>query len=124
MLRVDRRHPPKSVDDAYSNRFTPRRPGSNWSAINIAKVAELKKQKRMTPAGLAAFAKRTEAKSRIYTYEQQASPTFDKALEKKFKANKKAWDVLPGPGAVLPQADDRWVNMAKQAETRCAGWTS
>ncbi len=45
-------HPP----DAYSNRFTPRRPGSNWSAINIKRVAALKKLKRMAPAGLAAFA--------------------------------------------------------------------
>ena len=51
----------KVSDEAYTNRFTPRRAGSNWSAINIAKVEELTKQKRMQAAGVAAFAKRTEA---------------------------------------------------------------
>lgn len=44
----------KHSDVAYSNRFTPRRPGSNWSGINIAKVAQLTKEKRMQPAGVAA----------------------------------------------------------------------
>ena len=57
----------KHSEIAYSNRFTPRRPRSNWSAINIARVEELTRLKRMQPAGLAAFAKRTEAKSRIYS---------------------------------------------------------
>src|SRR5215203_2272939 len=57
--------------EAYANRVTPRRPGSNWSAINIARVEELTSLKRMQPAGLAAFSKRTEARSRIYTYEQK-----------------------------------------------------
>ena len=57
----------KHSEIAYSNRFTPRRPTSNWSAINIARVAELTRLGRMTAAGLAAFAKRQERKSRIYT---------------------------------------------------------
>src|SRR5687767_12647361 len=61
----------KHSENAYSNRFTPRRPGSNWSAINIKRVEELTKLKRMQPAGLEAFAKRTDAKSRVYSYEQQ-----------------------------------------------------
>jgi uncharacterized protein YdeI (YjbR/CyaY-like superfamily) len=67
----------KHGEDAYTNRFTPRRPDSNWSAINIAKVAELTRQKRMRPGGLAAFAKRTAAKSRVYTYERQGAPAFE-----------------------------------------------
>ncbi len=57
----------------------------------------------MQPAGLAAFAKRTEAKSRIYTYEQKDEPIFDPALEKIFKANKKAWEFFCRLAAVLPQ---------------------
>ena len=73
----------KVSDEAYTNRFTPRRAGSNWSAINIAKVEELTKKKRMQAAGLAAFAKRSEAKSRIYSYER-VSVEFAKPLEKKF----------------------------------------
>ena len=73
----------KHSEIAYSNRFTPRRPTSNWSAINIAKVAELTRLKRMQPAGLAAFAKRTEAKSRIYHYEQKDEPILDPSFAKK-----------------------------------------
>src|SRR5690606_10199105 len=57
----------RSIDDSsYYNRFTPRRPGSNWSDINIKKVQTLKKQGLMHPAGIAAFEKRTEEKSRVY----------------------------------------------------------
>ncbi len=107
-------HPP----DAYSNRFTPRRPGSNWSAINITRVAELTKLKRMTPAGLAAFAKRTEAKSRVYTYEQKDRFVLDKGLEKKFKANEKAWDFFQRQPPYYRKVMTGWLNMAKAEETR------
>jgi uncharacterized protein YdeI (YjbR/CyaY-like superfamily) len=108
----------KISDEAYTNRFTPRRAGSNWSAINIAKVAELTKRKRMAPAGVAAFGKRSEAKSRIYTYEQQDTVTFEKSFEKLFKANKKAWDFFHGQPPYYRKLMTRWVGQAKQDETR------
>jgi uncharacterized protein YdeI (YjbR/CyaY-like superfamily) len=108
----------KHSDIAYSNRFTPRRPGSNWSAINIAKVAQLTKEGRMQPAGVAAFEKRTEAKSRIYTYELDGMPEFPPALAKKFKANKKAWAFFQGQPPYYRKLNTRWVSSAKQEETR------
>jgi uncharacterized protein YdeI (YjbR/CyaY-like superfamily) len=111
---IRRSHPP----DAYSNRFTPRRPGSNWSAINIKRVEELTKLKRMQPAGLAAFAKRTEAKSRVYTYEQRDRFVLDKGLEKKFKANKKAWDFFQDQPPYYRKLMTGWLTMAKAEETR------
>jgi len=40
-------------DDHYLQRYTPRRPRSNWSRINVEKVAELTAAGRMRPAGLA-----------------------------------------------------------------------
>jgi uncharacterized protein YdeI (YjbR/CyaY-like superfamily) len=108
-------HPP----DAYSNRFTPRRPGSNWSAINIKRVGELKKLKRMTAAGLAAFAKRTQAKSRVYTYEQRNLTSIDdKVVEKKFKANKQAWNFFQAQAPYYRKLMIGWLNMAKAEETR------
>src|SRR5438552_12958211 len=62
----------KRVDDiSYKIRFTPRRRGSIWSAINIGRAQELTKQKRMQPAGLKAFAARIENKSGAYSYEQR-----------------------------------------------------
>jgi uncharacterized protein YdeI (YjbR/CyaY-like superfamily) len=62
----------KRIDEQrYKIRFTPRRKGSVWSAVNIGRVAELKKAKRMQPAGLEAFAARRENRSGIYSYEQR-----------------------------------------------------
>ena len=55
----------RRIDEvSYMNRFTPRKPRSNWSAINIARVTELTREGRMHPAGLAAFEKRDEGRSR------------------------------------------------------------
>jgi hypothetical protein len=85
-------------DDRYQIRFTPRKPGSTWSAVNIDRFAELQKQGRVTPAGIAAFEQRTEKKSRTYSYEQAESPEFNPAETKEFKRNKPAWaffEALP-----------------------------
>jgi uncharacterized protein YdeI (YjbR/CyaY-like superfamily) len=57
-------------DERYSIRFTPRKAKSNWSAVNLARVEELRASGRMKPAGLAAFARRTEAMSPTSTYEK------------------------------------------------------
>lgn len=74
----------------HAQRFTPRRRGSTWSAVNVAKVATLTAQGRMRPAGLAAFAARTEAGTGIYGYEQ-AGAAFDEAATARFAANAAAW---------------------------------
>lgn len=104
--------------DAYSNRFTPRRKGSNWSAINIKRVEELTTAGRMQPAGLAAFAHRTEAKSRVYTYEQKDIPKFEPKLEKLFRANKDAWEFFRTLPPYYRKGETRWVNSAKQEATK------
>ena len=60
----------RRVDEAgYTVRFTPRRPGSVWSAVNIGRVAVLQAEGRMQPAGLAAFGRRRQDRSAIYAYE-------------------------------------------------------
>src|SRR5690606_18740608 len=82
----------RSVDaDRYTQRFTPRRPRSNWSTINIARVEELTKQGRMRPAGLAAFALREEPRSGVYSYEQRGEARLDEAQEREFQADADAW---------------------------------
>jgi uncharacterized protein YdeI (YjbR/CyaY-like superfamily) len=77
-------------DEAYTIRFTPRRANSIWSKINIDKIAELKTKDLMRSAGLAAFEKRKDAKSAIYSYENQPKE-FAPEYEKRFQKNKKAW---------------------------------
>jgi uncharacterized protein YdeI (YjbR/CyaY-like superfamily) len=78
-------------EQSYSIRFTPRRRGSIWSAVNIRRMAELDKQGLVHEAGAAAFARRSAKKSGIYSYEQRADAVFGPALEKRFRANRKAW---------------------------------
>jgi uncharacterized protein YdeI (YjbR/CyaY-like superfamily) len=78
-------------DEAYCIRFTPRKPTSIWSAINIERVRVLSAEGRMTAAGLAAFALRREAKSKIYAYEQTEAATLSPQEAKLFRKNKAAW---------------------------------
>src|SRR6266700_6468147 len=62
----------KRVDEiSYQIRFTPRRPGSVWSATNIKRAKELAPERRMRSTSLKAFAARIENKSGIYSYEQR-----------------------------------------------------
>ena len=105
-------------EHSYGNRFTPRRPGSNWSAINIKRVEELTKEGRMQPAGLAAFARRTATKSRVYTYEQKDLPKFEPQLEKLFKASSKAWQFFQTLPPYYRKGETRWVCSAKAEETK------
>ena len=108
-------------EDAYTNRFTPRRPDSNWSAINIAKVAELTRQKRMRPAGLAAFARRQDGKSRVYTYERRQQAALappgeaDRRLRKGWAASLGASCLVPRAGCLVPGA---WC----RCRCRCRGY--
>ena len=82
----------KRIDEhAYQIRFTPRKPSSTWSAINIERVRLLSEEGRMTPAGLEAFARRREAASRTYSYEQAGPVALAPAGEALFRRNKTAW---------------------------------
>ncbi|MES2950376.1 MAG: YdeI/OmpD-associated family protein [Pseudomonadota bacterium] len=82
----------KRVDDeAYQIRFTPRKPTSTWSAINIERVRVLSAEGRMTDAGLTAFAHRREAKSKIYAYEQAEAAALAPHEEALFRKNRTAW---------------------------------
>ncbi len=109
----------KRVDDiAYTIRFTPRKPGSIWSAINIRRVNELTKMGLMHPAGLKAFAKRDEKKSAIYSYEQRHSASLTPEYEKRFRANRAAWKFFDSqPPGYKKQMTYRIVS-AKREETR------
>ena len=101
-----------------AQRFTPRRKGSNWSAVNIAKVAELTAQGRMRPAGLAAFEARTDARSAVYSYEQRHAAAFAPDDEARFRANAAAWGWWEKRPISYRTAATYWVVSAKKAETR------
>jgi uncharacterized protein YdeI (YjbR/CyaY-like superfamily) len=108
------------ADDAVAQRVTPRRKGSIWSKVNIAKVAELEAAGLMTPAGRAAFEARTEARSGIYAHEQEEPATFTAEQEAQLKANEAAWAGWQQlPPSYRKQAT-HWVTSAKKEETRAS----
>jgi len=104
--------------ESYTIRFTPRKPRSNWSAINIKRAGELTKQGLMHPAGLAAFAKRADERSAIYAYEQRKAATLDPADEKRFRANRAAWKFFQAQAPWYRRTATYWAISAKRAETR------
>ena len=108
----------RSIDSSsYTIRFTPRKPGSIWSAVNIKRVAKLSEAGLMQPAGLAAFAKRKEAKSAVYAYEQRGQG-LSAEYEHKLKANRKAWAFYQAQPPWYRRTSAWWVISAKREETR------
>jgi uncharacterized protein YdeI (YjbR/CyaY-like superfamily) len=110
----------KRIDEQrYKIRFTPRRRGSVWSAINIARVGELKKAGRMRPAGLDAFALRRENRSGIYSYEQRA-PEMPEPYAATLAANKRAQAFFAAQPPSYRKLACWFVLSAKKEETRAA----
>jgi uncharacterized protein YdeI (YjbR/CyaY-like superfamily) len=104
-------------EESYGNRFTPRKKSSNWSNVNIKRINELIKEGSVHPAGLAAFKKRTEEKSGVYSFEQD-SHKLSPAFEKKFKANKTGWKFFTSQAPWYQRTAIHLVMSAKQEATR------
>jgi len=102
-------------EESYMIRFTPRRPTSIWSAVNIQKVKELKKANLMEEAGLAAFAKMKKAN--VYSFEQRVVKLNAK-YEKEFKQNKKAWSWFEKSAPSYRKLCIWWVESAKREATQ------
>jgi uncharacterized protein YdeI (YjbR/CyaY-like superfamily) len=108
----------KRVDEiSYQIRFTARRRGSSWSAINIKRARQLTKEKRMRPAGLKAFAARIENKSGIYSYEQRRAE-LEEPYSSRLKTNKSAWDFFQAQPPSYRKMMSWYIMSAKMKETR------
>jgi len=108
----------RSIDsESYCIRFTPRKPTSNWSAVNIRKVAELIKLDLMQPVGLEIFNKRKREESKLYSFEN-AGKQLAQNLEKKFKANKAAWSFFTKQAPSYKKMIVHWITSAKREETQ------
>lgn len=108
----------KSIDaDSYTNRITPRRKGSHWSAVNLKRVLELQAEGRMTPAGMKAYEERDPAKSQQYSSEQQGV-ALPATLEARFKKNKQAWTFFNQQPPGYRKTILWWVASAKREDTQ------
>lgn len=104
--------------EAHTIRFTPRRTTSNWSAINVRKVATLTKAGKMRPAGLRAFAARKPERTAIYSFERSVPAALTPADEKRLRANKAAAAYFDARPPWYRRAALHWVVSAKREETR------
>lgn len=108
----------KNIDEeSYKIRFSPRKPTSIWSAVNIRNAEKLIEQKRMQPAGLKAYQARKENRSGIYSYEQR-SPELVEPYLSKLKRNEAAWKFFQAQPPSYRKTLNWWVVSAKQEETR------
>lgn len=108
----------KAVDEhGYKIRFTPRRPRSVWSAVNIKRVTALSDEKRMLPAGLKAFAARLENKSGIYSYERRPQDLPEPYLAE-MKRHKAAWAFFAAQPPSYRKVMTWFILSAKREETR------
>jgi uncharacterized protein YdeI (YjbR/CyaY-like superfamily) len=108
----------KSIDaTAWMIRFTPRKPKSIWSAVNLKRAAELERAGLMQPAGLAAFHGHDKTRTRQYSFENEPQ-SLHAAEEKKFRAQKQAWAWFATQAPSYQRAAIWWVVSAKQDSTR------
>ncbi len=111
----------KTVDnESYCIRFTPRKPTSTWSKVNIQKAETLIKNKLMTAAGLEAYSRRTTENSGIYSFENEEI-LLTSELETIFRENITAWEFFSNqtPPSYRKMVI-HWVMSAKQEITRIA----
>ena len=105
-------------DERHQVRFTSRRECSVWSAVNVAKIAELTEAGLMHPAGERAFELRKPDRVAVYSYEQPADAVFDEEQTARFRADEAAWSWFSAQSPSYRRSAVHWVVSAKRADTR------
>jgi uncharacterized protein YdeI (YjbR/CyaY-like superfamily) len=109
----------KRIDEhSYQIRFTPRKPTSIWSHINIERARVLQREGKMREAGLEAYSHRREDKSRIYSYEQRKTAALARSDELRFRKAKAAWKFFEAQPPSYRQLVIWRIVSAKRPETR------
>lgn len=108
----------RRVDDvSYTQRFSPRRKDSFWSAVNTRRAKELIAAGRMTPGGLAAFEGRDESRTANFARERDAA-RLAPAEVRLFRGTPGAWEGFTSLSPSLQRTSTWWVVSAKSRETR------
>jgi uncharacterized protein YdeI (YjbR/CyaY-like superfamily) len=105
-------------DERYSIRFTPRKPRSTWSAVNVKRIQELVAQGLVAPAGVAAFERRSDDRTAIYSHEQRTAAKLEPDQERRLEANARAHAFFASQPPWYRRAAIHWVTSAKKPETR------
>ena len=108
----------KRLDEtSYTIRFTPRKPKSIWSNVNVRHVERLTKEGRMAEPGLKTYALRDPKRTGIYAFENRPKE-FSPEYEKNFRANKAAWEFFQTLPPSFRRTSIFWVMSAKKEETQ------
>ena len=109
----------RSLDEhSYTIRFTPRKPRSIWSARNVERVRVLTEAGLMHPAGLAAFERRSEERTAVYSFDRKEEAKLDAEQQRRLEADAKAWEFFQAQAPWYRRAAIHWVTSAKRADTR------
>lgn len=103
--------------ESYMIRFTPRKPKSIWSLINVRHAERLQRAGQMAEPGLKAFAAREKQRTGIYSFEQKR-PGLSAKFKKLFRANAPAWKFFTSQAPWYQRTAGYWVGSAKHEETR------
>lgn len=108
----------KRVDDeSFTNRFTPRKPRSIWSQVNIKRIGELTAERRMHEAGLKAFNERKMENTNQYSFEQKEH-VLPEELEAEFQAHADAYAFFMRQPPGYKKTAIWWVISPKREETK------
>ena len=108
----------RKVDEvSYSIRFTPRRPASKWSAVNLRHYARLAAEGRIQPPGAEAFARFDPRQHTPYSFEARVT-AFPPELRRRFEAEKEAWAFFQAQPPGYRRTATHWVTSGKREETR------
>ena len=109
----------KRIDDeAYAIRFTPRQEGSIWSRRNVERYEALAADGLIAPAGEAAYDRRTEDRSGVYSFEQDEPLELSDEFRRRFRANADAWSDWQARPPGYRRTVVHWVMSAKREGTR------
>jgi uncharacterized protein YdeI (YjbR/CyaY-like superfamily) len=109
----------RSLDgDSYTIRFTPRKPDSHWSAVNVAKAQELIAAGRMRAAGRRAFEQRREDRTARASYERSDEARLEPEQERRLRKDEAAWSFFSAQPPWYRRTAIHWVTSAKRPETR------
>ncbi len=103
-------------EEAYTIRFTPRRKGSIWSKVNVARYEALTAEGLMTPAGVRAY-EENKHKSGLYSYEKPLA-SFSAEEEQSFRRAKAAWSHWESQPPGYRKLVLNWITTAIRPETR------
>ena len=106
----------KRVEGGSAQRITPRRTGSAWSARNVGRVEALRAAGRMRPAGEAAFGRRRDDRTAIYSFE--GTWAFDEAAEATMRRDASGWAFWEAQPNGYRRLGTQWVMSAKRPDTR------